>query len=366
MTDADIAHRARFDAIRYAQVWEDADVLVAAMKPPPGATLASIASAGDNVLALLTTDPGRVVALDLSTAQLACLRLRMAAYAHLDHGALLELMGSRPSHRRAALFDLLLGHVDPADRLFWQSRRDALVRHGLGGIGKFERYFRLFRRWVLPLVHGRGSVAALLQARGKDGRRAFYDGIWNNWRWRLLLRLFFSRTVMGRLGRDPAFFDFADGSLTDHLAGRIRHALVDLDPAENPYLHWILTGSHGAALPLALRPEHFDTIRARLDRVDIRHQPLEAFVAERPAVDGWNLSDVFEYMAPPAHAAAYRLLLDATRPGGRLVYWNMIVPRRVPAELVPRVHSLDDEARRLWLADRAFFYSALVVEERQS
>ena len=45
---------------------------------------------------------------------------------------------------------------------------------------------------------------------------------------------------------------------------------VDLDPADNPYLHWILKGDHGAALPLAWRAEHFDTIRDRLDRLDIR------------------------------------------------------------------------------------------------
>ena len=49
-----IAARARFDRIRYAQVWEDADVLLAALAPRPGATLVLIASAGDNALALLT------------------------------------------------------------------------------------------------------------------------------------------------------------------------------------------------------------------------------------------------------------------------------------------------------------------------
>jgi len=365
MTDADIADRARFDAIRYAQVWEDADVLVEALHPAPGATLASIGSAGDNVLALLTTDPARVVALDLSAAQLACLRLRMAAYAALDHAALLELMGSRPSRRRGALLDRLTDGLDAADQQFWAERRAAVIRHGLGGIGKFERYFRIFRRWVLPLVSSRRQVAALLEPRDHDGRAAFYE-TWNNWRWRLLLRLFFSRAAMGRLGRDPAFFDFAEGSLTDHLAARIRHALVELDPADNPYLHWILTGRHGAALPLALRPEHFATIRARLDRVDIRHQSLEAFIADSPVVDGWNLSDVFEYMGPSAHAAAYRALLDATRPGGRLVYWNMLTPRHAPAELSPRIRPRDDEAHRLWRRDKAFFYSALVIEERLS
>ena len=49
-----VATRADFTAIRYAQCWEDADVLVEALAPQPGHTLVSICSAGDNTLALLT------------------------------------------------------------------------------------------------------------------------------------------------------------------------------------------------------------------------------------------------------------------------------------------------------------------------
>ncbi len=46
--------------IRYGSVWEDADVLCEALAPvAPGGRLLSIASAGDNVLALLTLDPAR-------------------------------------------------------------------------------------------------------------------------------------------------------------------------------------------------------------------------------------------------------------------------------------------------------------------
>ena len=68
----------------------------------PGDVCLSIASAGDNTLALLSRDPGRVIAVDLSQAQLACLELRVAAYRELSHPELLELIGSTPSRRRDA------------------------------------------------------------------------------------------------------------------------------------------------------------------------------------------------------------------------------------------------------------------------
>lgn len=360
MTDRSIADRASFDHIRYAQVWEDADVLLAGLAVRPGAHLASIASAGDNCLALLTADPASVTAFDLSDAQLACLRLRMAAYRRLDHGQVLELIGSRPSDRRDHLLDNCLGVLSPADGSFWHNQRSAVRRWGVGGVGKFERYFRLFRRRVLPLVHPVARVQALMQPRDAEGRAAFYRH-WNNRRWRWLLRLFFSRNVMGRLGRDPAFFEFAEGSLTDHLAARIRHALVTLAPAENPYLHWILTGQHGDVLPLALRADAFIPIRDRLDRLHLHQTGLTALLPDLASVDGWNLSDIFEYMTPMETRAALSAILSVTRPGGRLVWWNMLVPRPAPDDLSLIAH--DAEAARLFAADKAFFYSALVVAE---
>ncbi len=100
MADTDIAARASFDQIRYAQVWEDADMLVDAIAPKPGDTIVSIASAGDNAFALLAEGCERVIAVDLNPAQLACVRLRAAMYRHFSHAEFLELIGSRASERR--------------------------------------------------------------------------------------------------------------------------------------------------------------------------------------------------------------------------------------------------------------------------
>ena len=91
-----IAGRAAFDFVRYASVWEDADVLCEALAPvAPGGRLLSIASAGDNALALLTLDPQEVLAVDLSPAQLACVALRVAAFETLDHDELLAFLRER-------------------------------------------------------------------------------------------------------------------------------------------------------------------------------------------------------------------------------------------------------------------------------
>ena len=361
---SEVAARADFSEIRYAQVWEDADILIEALDVRPGDVCVSIASAGDNALALLTRNPARVIALDLSPAQLACLELRVAAYRALEHDELLQLMGSRPSARRPALY----AHCRPAlssdARAFWDAH-PAAIAGGIGGAGKFERYFTLFRTAILPLIHRRRLVDALLVRRDRAGRDRFYDDRWNTRRWRLLFRLFFSRWMMGRLGRDPEFFRYVDDDVPGRILARTRHALTALDPAANPYVHWILTGTHADVLPCALRAEHFDTIRANLDRLEWRRQSIEAFLerAGRSAVDRYNLSDVFEYVSRDEYHRILEALVRASRPGARLVYWNMLAPRRRPDTMADRLVPMQALAERLHDADRAFFYSALVIEE---
>ena len=81
---------------------------------------------------------------------------------------------------------------------------------------------------------------------------------------------------------------------------------------------------------MALRPQHFETIRANLDRLEWRQQSLQDFVRGGERVDACNLSDVFEYMSTADHEHLYAGLLRSTRPGARLAYWNWMVPRAVP------------------------------------
>jgi S-adenosylmethionine-diacylglycerol 3-amino-3-carboxypropyl transferase len=360
---SEIAGKANFDHIRYAQLWEDADVLTRALPQQAGTTLVSICSAGDNALSMLTLDPARVVVVDLSPAQIACLHLRIGAYRALSHPEFLELMGSRPSAQRGALLDRALKDADLDTQAFWAALKPEVIAHGAGGVGKFERYFRIFRTKLLPLVHSKKTLNDIFVSRPKDARQDFLDNRFNTWRWRLLLNVFFSRFVMGRMGRDKAFFDHVDGSVAAHVARRIKHAAVECDPADNPYLHWILHGTHGTALPMPWRAEHYDTIRDRLDRLDIRQGALEAFIDDGDKADGFNLSDIFEYMSPDVFAQVYGSVLSAAKPEARLVYWNMMAPRRVPAPFADQVRTLTPLEDELKAIDKAFFYSDFVVEE---
>ena len=362
---ADIERHVDFSGIRYAQCWEDADILLEALDVRPGHTCVSIASAGDNVMSLLSQAPGHVVALDLSWAQIACLELRVAAYQELKHAELLELIGSSPSRRRQTLYQRCRSLLSGDARRFWDANSDAIVQ-GIGHAGKFERYLALFRERLLPMVHARATVYELLTPHDRSERESFYDDDWNSWRWRLLLSLFTSRLFLGRLGRDPQFFRYAERPSEPQITARLRHAMTVLRPTENPYLQWILTGRHVSAFPHALREENFEAIRCNLDRLEWRRQSLEAYIEsiEAASIDCCNLSDVFEYVSLDDYHRSLDALARVARTGCRLAYWNLFATRRRPANMADRLRSLEPLASELHGRDKAFFYGAFVIEER--
>ena len=357
-----IEQRATFELIRYANCWEDADVLCSALRPKPGRRILSIASGGDNSLAL-AAEGAEVVAADLSPAQLAVCALKIAAIRRLDHEECLGFLGLRDTEDRAETFARLAADLPAEAMSYWQSRPE-VVGAGVIHAGKFEDYFRLLRTRVLPLVHRRSTVRGLLERREPEQRERYYERHWSNRRWRLLFRLFFSRFVMGRLGRDPEFFRYVEGSVADRILERARHALVDLPTHRNPYLDYILTGNF-RTLPRYLRPEQFLALKEGVGTVTLVRGSIQE-VAQSHAgggYDGFNLSDIFEYLDDGLCTTLYRALLERARPRARLAYWNMLVRRSRPVAFAERVRSLDEEAGALHARDLAFFYSRFVIEE---
>jgi S-adenosylmethionine-diacylglycerol 3-amino-3-carboxypropyl transferase len=358
-----IEERARFDYVRYANCWEDADVLCQALAPAPGKRILSIASGGDNSFALAMAG-AEVVAVDLSSAQLAMLELKRAAIRALEYDPLLRFLGVRDAapQDRAETYARIAGRLPADARAFWNARPED-VRAGIVHAGKFERYFRTFRRRVVPLFHGRDAVEQLLADKDRKAREAFYANVWDNWRWRLMFRVFFSRRVMGLMGRDPEFFRYVEGSVADRILQRTRYAFTVLPTHSNPYLNFIFTGDFGATVPRYLERSRFDALREAMDRVTAVRASAEDAARAHGPFDGFNLSDIFEYLDPPTCAAMYGVLLDHSRPGARFAYWNMLVPRRRPEQLASRVKAHTERADALYSVDRAFFYSAFVLEE---
>jgi len=153
--------------------------------------------------------------------------------------------------------------------------------------------------------------------------------------------------------------------VADRILARARHALTVLPTHNNPYLDYILTGNFTRTVPPYLEPGRFDILKQRLDCLTLHRGTVEE-AAQRhrgPGFDGFNLSDIFEYLDEETADSVYGHLLDTAKPGARFAYWNMLVPRSCPPALAARIRARRELAAELFRKDRAFFYNAFVVEE---
>ena len=70
----------KHDYIRYANCWEDPDVLLEALDVQENDKVLSIGSAGDNSFSLLSKNPKLVVAVDINPIQLNLIELKKAVF----------------------------------------------------------------------------------------------------------------------------------------------------------------------------------------------------------------------------------------------------------------------------------------------
>ena len=358
-----IEKRVAFDKIRYANCWEDAEILCKALEPEAGKRILSIGSAGDNSLSLLAAG-AKVVAVDLNPSQIACIELRKVGIKNLDYEEFLGFLGIKEIGNRLDLFDKIKGDLSSKSLAFWNVNK-GLIRMGFVHYGKFELYFQLFRKRILAIIHSRKTVEKMLEEKSLEERLKYYDAKWDNFRWRLLFKIFFSRYVMGKMGRDPEFFRYVDTPVSVRILSRAKYALSELPTHNNPYLAYILTGNFTTSLPHYLQPDNFFKIRENLDNLVLFEGTIQD-AAEKFGdcrFDGFNLSDIFEYLDVPTCKIIFEKLLAKSRGKARFVYWNMLAPR-ILSEHFDQVQYLESFSKKLFASDKAFFYSNFIVEEK--
>jgi S-adenosylmethionine-diacylglycerol 3-amino-3-carboxypropyl transferase len=342
--------------LMFTQSWEDPACDVAALRPQPGATIFAIISGCDNVFGLLLTDPARIIAVDLNPAQVHLFELKRAAFRRLSHAEMLELLGVRAAAARQRLYQKLRGDLSPAALEFWDARPQYFDL-GLLTRGGFERYYAMARA-LLRIVIGGGRLERLFTL-CPDEQRQFYVQQWDTWRWRTLLRVVCSKYVLGaRL--DPTWFAHAEtSSFGKHFTLLAEHAVAELPARSNYFLAQILLGRYldEATVPDYLRPEHFETIRRRLDRISaVTADVGDAVEALEPhSVDCFALSNVFEYSPRELFERTLTALVRAGRPGARFALRNLLAPRRFEGH--PEFLVDVDLSARLRNADRGFIYS---------
>jgi S-adenosylmethionine-diacylglycerol 3-amino-3-carboxypropyl transferase len=351
--------------VRYAQCWEDPEILVKTLAITSRDDVVSIASGGDNTFALLLKGPRSLVAVDSNPAQVFLVELKKAGIAHLSYDQFIAFIGARPCPNRKEIFTVLRPFLSRAARTYWDSSPSAIQR-GIIHCGKFEDYFRIFRRLILPLVHRRATVVRLLALETLEEQKAFYREVWDTGSWRRLFRIFFGKLLLGRLGRDPSYFrNVTLGRVAEVLMQRTRHGLTEVPVRNNHFLEYILTGgySRSVLLPPYLRPENFEHLKKNIGRLRLVCSTLDDYLATLApgSVSKFNLSDIFEYMSDGEMESSLRQVSRVSRPEARMAFWTLFAPRCIPAALDGQFVNCSQFYEGLFTKAGTFFYGSFCL-----
>ncbi|KAG0348409.1 hypothetical protein BG004_005250 [Podila humilis] len=362
-----------FSKIRYSQVWEDTRLLRQGLHLKPQSRVLSIASAGDNVFSLLLDDVREVVAIDFSPAQLALCALKIAAYKTLKYDEFTQLLGFEfdgkdiGAEARVILYqDKVRAAITKVEfRTYWDENLD-LIRNKIIHIGRLEKFFNLYRKYVLPLAHYKSTVRSLLANQDLTKQEKFFDAIWNTWIWRAGARAFFGQMSLGHLGRDPKFFEHVRLDVGAFLLSKISNGVRNIPIWDNYYAEYVFTGQQSGknALPDYLIRENYETIRSRIGRVKlVRADVLRYLQSEESGhFDGYNLSDIFEWMDEDLFKTFLTAIHNKGTSDARICYWNLFVPRERPEELKELIRSEIELSDAATAKDRTYFYRRFVIE----
>ena len=362
-----------FSLIRYSQCWEDTEVLLESLDIKEKDVCFGILSAGDNVFSMLAENPEKVVALDISFPQIALAKLKREIFKNFDYEKMLEFMGVKNSAERIRMYDKIREKLDKDVRDYWDLNRKA-IETGVIHIGKFEKFFKIFREKILPLIHDKKRVEGLFEKKSKQEREEYYNKHWNNFRWKLMFKLFLSKSVVGKFGRDKEFFRYAEKDISKEMKERSRYALCELDSYENPYIHYIMMGNYRLdCLPYFLRRENFENIKKNLHKLEIVQNSVEEYLDEIDfKINKFNLSDIFEYMSLENYRNLMKKIYDNADNNAILAYWNLIVERNSEKldctenkknNIGKNFQRMKEFDKKLHKKDKTFFYTDFVVEK---
>jgi S-adenosylmethionine-diacylglycerol 3-amino-3-carboxypropyl transferase len=342
-----------FRGLVYTQIWEDPEVDLEALQLGPDNHIVAIASGGCNVLSYLVDDPARITAVDLSSAHVALNRLKLMALNRLSNWeTYYRFFGAADDEANVAAYRRLIApHLDAQSRLYWEGR--SLQQLGRRRISIFAR--NAYRHGVLgrfigvthALCRAYGvDLNELLSARTLEEQRAFFE--------EALAPLFDKRAVrwatanrlsLYGLGIPPAQYEaLAGGSDMRHVLRQRLERLACGFSLDDNYFAWQAFGRSYAEnasgpLPPYLRREHFDTLRARADRVEVLNRSVTEYLAgcADASRDRYVLLDAQDWMTDAQLNALWAEITRTARPGARVIFRTAAEPSLLPGRVAPAI-----------------------------
>ncbi len=308
-----------------------------------------IASGGDTLFSLLLPGVGRVDGVDINPAQIWLCELKVVARQTLSarEFAAATAGDARPFYPR------LRAQLSDKARNFWDDNRESLS-NGLNGCGFVDGVLHHASRGLRWLI-GRRAVRALLRAQSVEAQREVWRTLANRRRFNALFATALNPLVL-RAFYGAALREGLPLDLGAHVQHNIERTLLQLPISSNPYIVSLLRGRLAREpenWPIALRPDSFAPINARLDNLTLTCADATSWLnaQDENSIDFFGLSNVVEAIESASAAALLRAVARAAAPGALVCVRTITGVSAAPVEGL----TLDGHVNELKIADRSPF-----------
>ena len=345
----------RAPRILFGMVHEDARIEVAVLRRVRETVEKPVAfcigSGGCTALSLLLEQPSQMHIVDINSAQVCLIELKIAALQTLRHDEIVPcfLRDARPLYAR------LRAHSSTRTQGFWDENH-ALLSQGLNRCGLIERLSRAIALG-LQLAFGTRRVERMFAFQAIKKQRAYYRRSWDNWLWRAAFSTVLSKPVL-RLLYARGFMRELPNHFARQIKGRVDEVFSRFPTATNPYLWQTFRGKTplcDEALPLGLQRENFDLIRANLNCVTLQHADAATYLeAQAPdSIDFFALSNILEVTTIEYSKRLFLAVQRAATPNAMMCLRSIFPPNET--ELFPDFYLDQDWSHDLENQDRSLF-----------
>jgi len=377
----DKAFALAFKGLVYAQIWEDPVVDMEGLAITPDTRLMCIASGSCNALSYLTAGPARVTAVDLNRAHVALGQLKITAIRHLPNYERFHRFFAHADHQENSQVyrTMIAPHLDAESRRYWEKRdirgrrRISYFTRGLyrkGLLGNFIGLALLFAKLY------KIDLSKVLEAQTLEEQREVFE--------RELAPVFDKKFVrwltsqpasLFGLGIPPAQFEHLAGDerMAEVLRRRLEKLACDFEIKDN-YFAWQAFArqydrSEGAPLPPYLQRANWETMRERIDRIDVVNANMVHWIGarEEASLDRFVLLDAQDWMNNAQLDDLWSRITRASRPGARVLFRTAAEPSLLPGRLDEAILSkwryLEEESADLTRRDRSSIYGGVHLYE---
>lgn len=318
----------------YNTCWEDPRCDREILQIDDRSQVVMLTSAGCNALDYLLDNPANVHCVDLNPRQNALLELKLALFKSTDYRTLFDFFGvGATPHAREVFHDAAKHHLDDAfSRLYWEQNlhyfagrglRRSFYWHGTSGTVAW-----LVQQWLQTQPEALRFCRKLMEADTLAEQCIWYEQMEPRFLNPFIRWFLQQHFVQSMLGVPKSQQKLAAAYFPDGMAGYLRHCLrqvfTGLPLADNYFWKLYFWGRYTPnCCPNYLRPEYFDTLRARSGQMHTYTCSLAQFLQENPGqYSHFILLDHQDWLAAHLQSALHeewRLILQNAAPGARIL-----------------------------------------------